>query len=104
MPNPASGALRSTTRAIVQQEHGPQNVDVEIVTYGPRIGMLKLESEVGNGVSQAMTQGLNVVACENTMRNQKLKRYDVQCNIGYVKAGVVEIMEKQRAGWAYLRP
>jgi intracellular sulfur oxidation DsrE/DsrF family protein len=24
--------------------------------------------------------------------------------IGYVKAGVVEIMQKQQAGWAYLRP
>jgi intracellular sulfur oxidation DsrE/DsrF family protein len=88
----------------VQQELGAQNVEIEIVAYGPGIGMLKLESEVGNGVSQAMAEGVKVVACENTMRNQKMKREDMQARIGYVNAGVVEIMEKQRAGWAYLRP
>lgn len=88
----------------VQQELGAQNVDIEIVAYGSGLGMLKLESEVGNGVNQAMTEGVKVVACENTMRNQKLKREDMQGSIGYVKAGAVEIMEKQRAGWSYLRP
>ena len=88
----------------VQQELGAQNVEIEIVAYGPGIGMLKLESEAGNGVSQAMAEGVKVVACENTMRNQKLKREDMQARISYVNAGVVEIMDKQRAGWAYLRP
>lgn len=88
----------------VQQELGAQNVEIEIVAYGPGIGMLKLESEAGNGVSQAMAEGVKVVACENTMRNQKLKRDDMQAKISYVNAGVVEIMDKQRAGWAYLRP
>jgi uncharacterized protein len=88
----------------VQQDLGAQNVDVEIVAYGPGIGMLKLESEVGNGVRQALGEGVKVVACENTMRNQKLKREDMQGSIGYVNAGVVEIMQKQREGWSYLRP
>ncbi len=88
----------------VQEDLGKQNVEIEIVAYGPGIGMLKLESEVGNGITQAMTDGVKVVACENTMRNQKLKREDMQGGIGYVNAGVVEIMQKQREGWAYIRP
>ena len=88
----------------VQQDLGAQNVEIEIVAYGPGIGMLKMESDAAPGVIQAMTNGVKVIACENTMRNQKLAREDMQGGISYVNAGVVEIMQKQREGWSYLRP
>jgi hypothetical protein len=55
-------------------------------------------------VIDAMAQGVKVVACENTMTNQKIKREDMIDKISYVKAGVVELMQKQREGWAYIRP
>lgn len=45
-----------------------------------------------------------MAACENTMRNQKLARTDMLAGIGYVDAGVVEIMKKQQQGRAYIRP
>ena len=38
------------------------------------------------------------------MQNQKLVRNDMLGKIGYVQAGVVEIMQKQQQGWAYIRP
>ena len=38
------------------------------------------------------------------MRGQKLAKTDMLSGIGYVPAGVVEIMQKQQQGWAYLRP
>jgi intracellular sulfur oxidation DsrE/DsrF family protein len=38
------------------------------------------------------------------MTNTKTTKADMLPKIGYVKAGVVELMEKQRAGWAYIRP
>jgi intracellular sulfur oxidation DsrE/DsrF family protein len=38
------------------------------------------------------------------MRNQKVGRADMLPGIGYVDAGVVEIMKKQQQGWAYIRP
>ena len=88
----------------VQQDLGASNVEIEIVAYGPGIGMLKLDSEASSGVMQAMKEGVKVVACENTMRNQKVKREDMLGSIGYVNAGVVEIMQKQREGSAYVRP
>lgn len=102
--DPGKWRLALNNARNVQQDLGAQNVDIEIVAYGPGIGMLKSESAAEPGVVQAMTDGVKVVACENTMRNQKLKREDMQGGIGYVNAGVVEIMEKQRAGWSYLRP
>lgn len=88
----------------IQTDLGAANVDVEIVAYGPGIGMLKLDSAVGGRIDEASSAGVKVIACENTMRGQKLTKADMLNGIGYVSAGVVEIMSRQQQGWAYIRP
>jgi len=88
----------------LQSDLGPANVQIEIVAYGPGIGMLKLDSPVANRIAEAKDAGVSVLACENAMKGQKLAREDMLAGIGYVGAGVVEIMQKQQEGWAYLRP
>jgi intracellular sulfur oxidation DsrE/DsrF family protein len=88
----------------LQADLGQKNVEIEIVAYGPGIGMLKSESVVGTRIDEALKSGVKVVACENTMRGQKLVKDDMLPGIDYVGAGVVEIMQKQQQGWAYLRP
>ena len=88
----------------IQTDLGAANVDVEIVTYGPGIDMLKLDSPVGGRIGEASTAGVKVIACENTMRGQKLTRADMLNGISYVPAGVVELMSRQQQGWAYIRP
>ena len=88
----------------LQADLGRDNIEIEIVAYGPGIGMLKADSIVASRVDEALAAGTKVVACENTMNGQKLSRDDMLPKIGYVKAGVVELMEKQQQGWAYIRP
>jgi intracellular sulfur oxidation DsrE/DsrF family protein len=88
----------------IQADLGAANVDVEVVAYGPGIGMLKMDSVVGTRIDEAVSSGVKVVACENTMKGQKLTQADMLKGIGYVPAGVVEIMQKQQQGWAYIRP
>ena len=88
----------------LQADLGAGNVDIEIVAYGPGIGMLKADSAVGARVGEALASGVKVVACDNTMRGQKLTKPDMLPDVGYVSAGVVEIMQKQQQGWAYIRP
>lgn len=88
----------------LQAAYGKDKVDIEIVVFGPGIGMLKAESTVGNRVVDAGTGGVKVIACENTMKAQKLSRDDMLSGINYVPAGVAEIVERQKQGWAYLRP
>lgn len=88
----------------IQTDLGAANVDVEIVAYGPGIGMLKLDSAVGGRVDEATSAGVKVIACENTMKGQKLTKADMLNGIGYVPAGVVELMSRQQQGWAYIRP
>ena len=88
----------------VQADLGAANVEIEIVAYGPGIGMLKADSVVANRIGEAIGSGVKVAACENTMRGQKLDKSDMLPGISYVGAGVVEIMQRQQQGWAYLRP
>jgi intracellular sulfur oxidation DsrE/DsrF family protein len=88
----------------VQQAYGADKVDIEIVTYGPGIGMLKMESPIANRIDDSKKAGVSIVACQNTMKNMKLTNDDMLPNTSYVPSGVVEIMKKQNEGYAYLRP
>jgi len=102
--DPAKWNLALNNARNLQSDLGASSVEIEIVAYGPGIGMLKAESVVGNRIAEALGKGVKVSACENTMRGQKLTKPDMLDGIGYVPAGVVEIMQKQQQGWAYLRP
>jgi intracellular sulfur oxidation DsrE/DsrF family protein len=88
----------------VQADLGADKTEIEIVAYGPGIGMLKADALVANRIEEAVASGVKVVACENTMRNLKISRDDMHKNIEYVGAGVVELMRKQQLGYAYVRP
>ena len=88
----------------VQQDLGADKVMIEIVANGPGIGLLKLESPLAQRIADALGQRVHVVACENTMTAQKFTRADMLPNISYVPAGVVELMQKQQQGYAYIRP
>lgn len=86
-----------------QEALGAANVAIEIVVYGPGIGMLKADSEVAARVQEAMQAGIGVFACQNTMRGMKLQPEDMIAKVGYVPAGVVELIKRQTEGWAYMR-
>ena len=88
----------------VQDELGADKVLIEVVAYGPGIGMLKFDAPSSGRVLEAQQSGVRLLACENTMRNQKLVRADMHPNVSYVPAGVVQIIRRQQEGWAYLRP
>ena len=102
--DPAKWNLALNNAKNLQDDVGAASVDIETVAYGPGIGMLKLESPTGSRVADAMKANIRVLACENTMRGQKLTRDDMLPALSYVPAGVTQIMTRQNEGWAYLRP
>lgn len=102
--DPAKWNLALNNIRNLQEDVGAANVDIELVAYGPGIGMLKMDAPVAQRVADATKAGVKVLACENTMKGQKLVKEDMNASIGYVPAGVTEIMKKQTEGWAYLRP
>ena len=88
----------------IQRAMGPKNVAIEMVVYGDGIAMLRDDSLVSNKVEEALKEGVKIVACENTMKAQNISRDTMLPNIGYVEAGIVELIKLQAAGWAYVRP
>jgi intracellular sulfur oxidation DsrE/DsrF family protein len=102
--DPAKWSLALNNARNVQQDLGKNNVEIEIVAYGPGLGMLKAESKVADRLAQALDNNVGLVACENTMTNTKVSRDDMYGGIAYVKAGVTHIMKRQQEGWAYIRP
>lgn len=103
-PDPAKWNLALNNARNAQNDLGADKVDIEIVAYGPGIGMLKIDAVTANRVSDAVKSGIQIVACENTMTAQKLNKAEMNPNISYVPAGVVHIMKRQHEGWAYVRP
>jgi uncharacterized protein len=83
---------------------GADKIDIEIVAYGPGIYMLKGDSPVGARLDEAVKSGVKVVGCENTMTAFKLDKAEMRSTIGYVPAGITELMLKQQEGWSYVRP
>jgi intracellular sulfur oxidation DsrE/DsrF family protein len=88
----------------LQSAYGKDKVDIEVVVFGMGSGMLKLESPLVNRIDEALDSGVKVVMCENTMKGQKLTKDDMHPKIGFVPAGAVEIVEKQKQGWGGIRP
>ena len=82
--------------------YGADKVELELVALGHGIAVLKLDSTQGPRVADALKAGVHVNACEVTMRRQKLSREDMLPNLGYVPAGLGEIIKRQREGWAYI--
>jgi uncharacterized protein len=102
--DPAKWGLALNNMRNVQVEIGEEDVDVELVAYGPGIAMLKGDSSVAKRISEALKGGIKVVACENTMKGMKLVYADMLADIGYVPSGVGELVRKQQQGYAYIRP
>jgi len=88
----------------VLTELGKNNVAIEIVTYGAATDMLRIESEVGPRVDEAIQSGVKVVACELSMRGLNITTADMLPHIRYTRSGVVYLMEKQEQGYSYIRP
>lgn len=83
---------------------GRDAVEVEVVAFGPGIGVLARDGPVAAQVSEALEAGVAVSACRNTMRARKLTEADLHPGVQVVAAGVVRVVQRQQEGWAYLRP
>jgi len=94
----------NNARNLITAMGGADKIDVEIVAYGPGLGMLKDGSAVGERLGGVLSEGVKLSACGNTMRAQKLTESDLHMGVQVVDAGVMEIMQRQQSGWSYIRP
>lgn len=82
---------------------GADAADIELVVYGPGIAMLKKDSPVAERIAAAQKKGVRIVACQNSMHGYHLEQADLAPGVGSVPSGVVELIRRQHAGFAYVR-
>lgn len=82
---------------------GADKADIELVVYGPGIAMLRKDSVVADKLAAALGHGVRVAACQNSMRGFGIDAADLVPGVGVVPAGVVELIRRQHAGYAYVR-
>jgi hypothetical protein len=86
----------------LQELYGKDNVEIEIIALGWGIGLLKFDSPMATRVAASLARGAKLQACEVTMGRQKLTKQDMLPDIGYVPAGLGQIIKRQKEGWAYI--
>ena len=91
----------------VQKLYGIDNVDIEIVAYGPGLGILTSKSKQAKRVESLAAQDITFSACGNTMKKVEKKtgkKPVLLSGVTMVEAGVSRIMELQEQGYSYIRP
>lgn len=102
--NPQQWQLALNNAFAFQKNVGKDNAQIEIVAIGPGLNMLKAESKVGDRIAQALDQNIDVVACGETMKATHVTEADLLGGVRVVPGGLIEIVERQQAGWSYIRP
>lgn len=87
-----------------QNTYGKHNTVIEFVAFGPGVALLTLESEAGQRIDEAIKSGIKIVVCEATMQSMKLTEADMLPGLNYVPGGILELMQKQKEGYAYILP
>jgi intracellular sulfur oxidation DsrE/DsrF family protein len=105
-------ALNNATNIMEQYKSKGEAVEVEIVTYGPGLHMLRADtSPVKDRIKQivdaSFPSGIKFSACNNTKQGMEKREghaVSIIPQADLVPSGAVRLMELQEDGWSYLKP
>lgn len=103
-------ALNNATNVEQHYKELGQKVEIEIVTFGPGLHMLRDDTSPVKDRIKAMAEkspAISFKACGNTQENMNKaenKAIPLVSQATLVKSGVVRVMELQEQGWSYVRP
>ena len=105
-------ALNNATNVIEYYRGRNEDVEIDIVTYGPGLHMLRADtSPVQDRLKRlkemAFPGKIQFSACNNTKQGmEKAEGHAISIlpDASIVPSGVVRLMELQEQGWSYVRP
>ena len=109
-PKRMNMALNNAANIFRHYDETGETVEVRLVANGPGLHMLREDTSPVKDRIAAMSlehEGLTFAACGNTHRMMS-KRSDEEIELlseaAMISSGVVELIELQGQGWAYIRP
>ena len=91
----------------LKKHFGANNADVEIVIYGPGLGLIKQGSVFSKRITELQNKGVTFSVCEGTLKTIKEKtgsEPELLPGMKRVKTGALRILELQEKNWSYMRP
>lgn len=91
----------------LKSQLGKDNVDIEIVVYGPGIGMIKSDSRFAKKIQSLQEKNVKISVCGGTLKMLEKKHGkapELVPGVSKVKTGALRILELQEKGYAYMRP
>ena len=91
----------------IQKSLGVDEVTIEIVAYGPGLGIMTLAGKQSQRVADLDLQDITFSACNNTIKKVTKKKGAAPKlveGVTIVDSGAVRIIELQQQGYAYIRP
>jgi len=104
--------LNNATNVIEHYRAKNEDVDVEIVAYGPGLHMLRadtspVQDRIKHLKDMVFPGKIQFSACNNTKQGMEKKEghaISIVPEATVVPSGVVRLMELQEEGWSYVRP
>lgn len=91
----------------LQKYYGMDNIEMEVVAYGPGIWLVTEKSAFIKRVESLMMQNVTFTACGNTLDTIEArdgKRPALLDGVEETAAGIARIIDRQEQGWSYLSP
>ena len=83
-------------------------LEIEMLVHGEPIVNLKEETskemEIYDDLKKLSEKGVKFAACNNTMTKMNIDKSEMCTFVKIVPAGVMELIEKQNEGYAYVKP
>jgi intracellular sulfur oxidation DsrE/DsrF family protein len=92
-------ALRNVRNTVADLD----DARVCLVAHGPGLRLVTGETGFADQVDELVKDGVEVVACRNTMKRLDIAEDALRPGVGTVSAGIGELVRRQQAGWAYVR-
>lgn len=104
LPDADSVSHAGLMRNLKNLTEGWPELQIEVVCHGPGLDLLRVQtSRNAAQVKQFAEKGVDFVACGNTMKQKNVQEADLLPQARIVLMGLREIIEKQEAGWSYIR-
>lgn len=80
------------------------SVQIEVVVHGPGLDLvIRGKATQEEAIQKMIKNGVQFVACRNTMKQKGVTDDQLLPNVGFVDMGIGEIVLRQERGWTYIK-